>query len=749
MARRRTTEDFEELLRQAHRLAWDSQWEQALELYREVVEGRPKMSAAYLGLAQTCAALGEPEEAHQALTHAMELDPRDPLPVTRRADLLLEVNRIDEALHDYDAAANLWLAQGQDEQAWRIWQRLTKALPDHPLPHQRAGHHLEASGANSQAVLEYLEAARLYQKQANIAQAEAMCLAALKLDPGSGGTLLLIESIREGRTPQEIPIPTAESPAKGEGPTAQAQARALTELATELLSRDAEKETPPPSTAHATVVETAEPATSTEGLIGQAIDLQMRGRMDKAIEAYQQALELGADRPAIHFNLCLLYREESRFDEAIRHLNRSQKDPQYTLGSHYALAECYRAQGNIDQALFHFVEVLKIVDLQTVNRDQADNLIHLYEHLAESYLAKGERARGVAFMNSLVQFLGGKGWEDKVRDARKRLDELTATGLTISLAELLDAPHSQEVFACISLSQEYTRRGLYLPASEECYQGIALAPLCLPLHLQLAEILLGAGRMDEGIEKLSMTAETYVAHGERDQAVSVYRRLLQAAPMDVKSRSRTIDLLLTDGKTDEALQEYVALAESYYQSAQLDKALEAYREALKLAPQAREPRRWQPRLLHRMGDIHLQRGEWRHAIQVYGQIKSLAPEDERARFYLVDLHLRMRQTPQAIHELDALLSVYRDRGEPQKERSLLEELATQWPDEVPLRNRLAQTYLNQGETKKAVTELDNLGELQLRAGQKQQAAETIRLLISLAPDEAESYQRLLEQIESQ
>lgn len=745
MARRRKTlkkKDLEALLRKAHNLAWDGKWREAVALYEQVAEASPAMPGALLGLAQAYAALARPEDALQVLTRAVELHPRDPLIFTRRATFLLETQRAEEALADYEQAASLWVEQGQADQARHIWQYLTRALADHPVPHRRLAEQLEASGAGPQAVPSYLRAARLYQEHGQQAQAEEMCQAALRLDPGNGDAMLLLESIREGRKPAEPVAPATPAPPPGGGPAAAARERALTELAEEILAAEENAEPTP-------LAPDAETLATAETWIGQAIDLQMRGQIDQAIEAYTRALELGADRPAIHFNLGLLYREKLRFDEAIHHLSRSQEDPQYALGSHYALAECYRAQGDVDQALAHFVEVLKIVDLQTVRREQADNLIRLYENLAESYLAKGERARAVAFMNSLVQFLGSKGWEDKVREARQRLDALTGTGLTISLAELLDVPHSQEVFACISLSQEYARRGLYFTAVEECYRGIALAPLCLPLHLHLAEILLQAERVEEGMEKLTMVAETYAARAEHLQAISVYRRLLRTAPMDVKARSRVINLLLEAGQVEETLEEYLALAEAYYQLAQLDKALETYREALRLAPRAAEARRWQTRLLHRMGDIHLQRVDWRRALQVYSQIKSLAPDDERARFCLVDLHLKMRQVPQAMQELDELLALFRERGEADKERSLLEELANQWPELIPLRSRLAQAYLAQGDTRRAAAELDNLGELQLRAGHKRQAAETIKLLISLVPEEAEGYRRLLEQIQGQ
>ena len=82
---------------------------------------------------------------------------------------------------------------------------------------------------------------------------------------------------------------------------------------------------------------------------------------------------------AAHFNLGLLYEERLRLDEAIELLYASMEDPEYKLASHFALGECYRAKGKLDEALTHFLEVAKIVDMRTVNREQADDLVRLYE----------------------------------------------------------------------------------------------------------------------------------------------------------------------------------------------------------------------------------------------------------------------------------------------------------------------------------------------------------------------------------
>ena len=48
--------------------------------------------------------------------------------------------------------------------------------------------------------------------------------------------------------------------------------------------------------------------------------MQTRGAAEDAIANYTKALALGADWPAVHFNLGLLYQDRQRFAPAIQHL---------------------------------------------------------------------------------------------------------------------------------------------------------------------------------------------------------------------------------------------------------------------------------------------------------------------------------------------------------------------------------------------------------------------------------------------
>jgi tetratricopeptide (TPR) repeat protein len=410
------------------------------------------------------------------------------------------------------------------------------------------------------------------------------------------------------------------------------------------------------------------------------------------------------------------------------------------------MGECYRVQGKIEDALEHFIEVLKIVDLQTVQRDQADDLIQLYDSLAESYTAKGDHDKVTTFLDSLVDFLSGKGWQNKVMEARRRLDSVAEEGVTRSLAEILEVPGSEEVLASMAMSQEYTKRNMLLTAIEEIYRAIEMAPTYLPLHLRLAEVFVRQERFEEAIAKYMAVAEVYRMRGDDRQAIGIYKRILKLSPMDVNVRGKMIGLLANRGEIDQALEEYMSLADDYYQLAQIDKALEKFNEALNLASQASKERTWKVRILHKIGDMNMQRVDWRRATAAYEEVKALSPEDEQVRLYLFDLYQKQGQIPKALAELGELVKYYEAKKQPQKALSILKDTIQLRPQEMSLRALLARVYAQQGMKREAVAELDALGEMQLEAGLREEAVQTVEQIIALEPANVEAYRQLLEHI---
>jgi tetratricopeptide (TPR) repeat protein len=264
----------------------------------------------------------------------------------------------------------------------------------------------------------------------------------------------------------------------------------------------------------------------------------------------------------------------------------------------------------------------------------------------------------------------------------------------------------------------------------------------------MAEILTAENKTQAAIDKYAVVAETYRARGELGRATRVVQQVLRLSPLDVSMRSWLIEMLVEQHNIPEALQQFVDLADTYYQLADLESARRTYSDALILAEQNQAASEWRVRMLHKIGDIDLQRLHWREAQQVYEQIKNLAPDDHSARATLIDLLFRLGSQRQALAEADSYVRQLLAGGRVDQAISLLEEALESQPDETTLMARLARLYQDSGRRQDAINLYDQLGEVQLHSGQTAQAAETIRTILALEPDDPSAYQRLLEEIQT-
>ena len=736
---------YEKAIRDGLDLAWGGDWEGALEAYEVALAEMPEDPAVHSHVGLACFELKRYEQALEAYSRASQLAPQDPAPLARIAE-------IHEAMGQRHAAADALVSMAVVHQGWRDWtqaieayQRATKLYPDH-LPALRALAQIYVQVDQPQnAVQEYLNLARAYERHGRHESALEQCQHALEIDPRHPTARALARALQRGESIDDFRAAPATSE-EGASPVDMARDKALEELAGIPFEEEAEEPLVEPAEPAAAPARPALSRLQIDALVAKAVDLQTRGLIDEAIGSYTEVIDAGVDRPAARFNLGLLYQQRFRFESAIREFQQAVHHPQYELGSHFALGECYKVLGRIDDALEHFVEVLKIVDLATVERDQVDDLIQLYDALADSYLAKGDPKSALSFTNSLVDFLSSKGWEDKALEARQRLDSMSEDGVTMSLAEFLVSDSADKILSAMSLSQEYVRRGAYTAAVEVCYEAIEAAPTYLPLHLRLAEIFAQGARVEDAVAKYQIVADLYLVREEPRQAIGVYKQILRLQPMDVVIRSRLIDALTSTGEIDEALEQYLSLADAYQGLAQADKALEKCAEAMRLVPRASNETEWQVRLLRYMSDVHMRRADWQGAAELYERVVSRVPDDERARLNLIDVYYKLGRVKQADAETVALSDYYHGRGEDERALALLEEAVRLQPHQMPLRARMARAYIDAGMREEAIQELDALGELQLDSGLRKQAMATVRFIISLNPKNVEAYRQLLAQL---
>src|SRR5512139_425317 len=673
------------------------------------------------------------EKALKEFQNALTEFPDDLGVLEKTADVYERLGRLDEAAQNYQTIANAQSRQGHQDQAVDFWERATRLDNNLIDSHKNLVFVYTSQGKAKHAVRENLALARLYQQQNQLLDALSYVQAAYALDPANPDVLNALELLRAaGVTTVEEPAGPEETGARG-SPVDLTREKALSDLA-ETVFEDVRLQSGKLSKAEV------------DALITKAIDQQTQGNVNGAIDTYRRILAPGVDMPAVNFNLGLLYQENFRLDDAIQQFKHAVNFTEYRLGSLFALGELYRAKGQVDEALNFFLEALKIIDLGTVNREQADDLIKVYESLAETYATKGEAQQAGTFVNTLVDFLSNKGWADKVAQARHRLDSLTEEGApAISLAEILSLRDAEALLQSLSLMQELAKRGKYYSALEEAYMAIQRAPDYLPLHLRMADMMFTNGQTEAANAKFLTIANVMAARGDNRQAMSIYQRILRLAPMDVNIRIRLIKMLVSYGQIDRALEQYLALADTYYQLASTEKAREKYLQALTLAPRGTTGRLWANQIMHKLGELDMERGDWRRALQTYEQIKKVDPSDDKARLNLVELYYKI-QPQRALQEIDDLLKAYRASGKTKRLVPFLEEQARAHPKDIGLRARAAQVCIEAGLKNEGITHLNTLGELQLNVGMTPQAIATIRAIIALNPPNVQAYQKLLAQI---
>jgi len=744
-------------MRQGGLAAWDQQWEQAILAYRQALEEFPDEPTALTSMGLVLLQNGQPEEALQMYQRAARLDPGDVIALEKAGEILEGLGRPEAAARSYLTAGEFHLHQGDIEKARTDLARASRLVPDHLAIQSQIALAYERSGNSREAVPVYLALARILQRTGQAEKSLQAASRALQIDPQSSGARQALEMIKVGQT---LPLP--ERPEAGAGLPSAIQAQAFTASAPpaedgggqpRALSRnpvEAARRTALTSLA-SMLLDKGEGPGEAYLYLAQALDLLTRDEKRAALENLSRAIEAGLDNPSAHFHLGALLIDQNRFEDAAPHLERALSEPEYALAARYALGEAFGRRQRYSESAGHYLEALRIADLTTVSADRADELDQLYEVLAENLSRQKDTLELQKMANSIFRFLSGEGWEDRLRQARAQFELQSGQSYNerdvIPLAELLSLAGSEQVVESLALIDQYMRQGYRLTAMEVAYRALDFAPTYLPIHLRMAEILLKEGRQQAAMAKYAAVAETYQIRDNVPQAARILERVVRLAPMDLVARARLIELLEAQNKTAEALEQYLAMAEAYYQLADLEKALSSYAYALELARHSGADHFRSTQILHRMGDIHQQRLEWRHALRAYEQIKNLAPADEKARESLVSLNFRLAQSRVALAELDDYLLYLRNHGRIGQSVKLLEVLVDAHPDEPALRLRLAQAYKESGGDEEAISQLDAVAEMYRNSGKTGEATQLLKAILALGPAEPGPYRQRLAQLQ--
>lgn len=765
---------FQQAMNQGHSAAWDQRWDRAAHFYRLALREIPDHPQALTNLGLALIELQEFDEALHCYQKAARLNPNDPIPLEKVAQLSERMGNLDLAAQAALRAAELYLKSHDANKAIENWERVIRLNPESLPARSRLAMIFERLGEKHKAASEYLAVASLLQSAGEAEKAMQAVQQALKLLPDNeeaqqalnllkdfkplpkptrprGGTApLRMSQVRQLQAPQDAAQAVVEL-----DPVAAARQKALTILAGMLFdTADDELDWRPSSRRGLQAIVSGDSGDQSKPVdrnrmilhLSQVVDLQTRGEASQAADELLRAMEAGLEHMAAVFDLGYLYAEIGRVESAIRQLQTSVKHADFALGSRLLLGDLLNKKGRLKEAALEYLEALKLADVQLVPQEHAADLLQLYDLLIESQRFQNNPEILNRICVNVHDMLMRPDWRTQLRQAREQLPATGDQGSYLPLAEILVEARSSQVTILVSMIKEMMKKGHLRSAMEEAFYAIDEAPTYLPLHAIIGEMLVQSNQVTTAVEKFQVIARTYAMRGEAQQAISYARRVVELTPTDLTARQRLIDHLVAFGKAESAIEEYIQLAEVYYSLADLSLARKTYTDALRTAQQTNVDRALRVKILRRMVDIDIQSLDWRQALRVLEQIRTLQPDDAEARSQIIQLSFRLGQEQQALAELDNYIGFLNSNNQVARALQFLEGLAAEYPERIPVRRRLADAYRSIGRISDAVFQLDAIGEMLLQANERAAAIQTIETIIALDPPNKIEYVQLLGQL---
>ena len=768
---------FQQAMNQGHSAAWDQQWEQAAEHYQRALQEFPNHPMALTSMGLALFELQEYERALEYYQRAAKATPNDPVPFEKIARIHERTGRLTEAVQSSLQAAELHLKSHGVEKAIENWQQVLKLNPGNQTARTRLAMVFEKMGRKAEAIGEYLALASLLQHNNMRDKAMQVVEHAMGLDPESIDARQAKSLLLNG---QPLPKPVRQrggtgpvsmanvkqlssTPPNQEGkkqtldPVAEARSNALVSLAS-LLFEKAEEETPAATPTQQTTGRLRHESNSGQSIssadhtrmllhLSQAIESQTRGDQNQAIEELERAVDIGLKDPAATFDLGLLHMEGD-LRKALKYLQSSAKRTEYALASNLLIGQIHKQTGNLQQASIAFLQALSHADASTVPVAVADELRELYEPMIEFQTREENQEKLLAVCNNIASQLLRPDWQTYLLNVRKEMPEADSKGV-VPLAEVILETSGGHVVDALAQVRQLTNDGKFRSAMDEAFRALIEAPTYLPLHIQMGKIMMREGHTRQAVEKFLLVSRLYSLRGEIGQSIQLMNNVVRTLPMDINLRNHLIDLLIEHGQEEDAIIQYMELANIYYQQAELDMARNQYAAALRLSQQTQTSRNLTVQILFKLADIDQQRLDWRQAMRIFEQICTIEPTDIEARTKLVNLKLMLSNQSGALTEVDQFVELLENAGKRQDVLVFLEAICNENPHITELRMRRADALVKLGQPEQAIALLDELADQMLTSGNNTGAINILQKIIRLNPPNVAAYRKALQQLESE
>ena len=363
-----------------------------------------------------------------------------------------------------------------------------------------------------------------------------------------------------------------------------------------------------------------------------ALVYTQQGRLDKAIAEYEAILKAdpndlsiynllgdlyartGAASEAIakYLKLGELYRADGLAVKAIAVYKKVVKlDPRNVLAS-LACADLYAEQGLIGEAKLQYTvaaehylregRVRKALELYQRIADLDPGNVTILSKLAELYAKEGMIEEAVSQLHKAAETALKARKDAEAKRFFKRMAELDPSSFkahyglarllvqmeaydeAVEALRLAERADPTSPLAPAFLGEIQRLRGELSEAEAAFRRALQLDPSGVEARLKLGRIYLERGRVEEAFETYAILADRFRQEGRYDDAIELFRGILEADPKHLKAEEQLSELLTLAGDLEGAKEGFRRLAALHREVERADKEAVALRRVLALDP---------------------------------------------------------------------------------------------------------------------------------------------------------------------
>jgi len=209
----------------------------------------------------------------------------------------------------------------------------------------------------------------------------------------------------------------------------------------------------------------------------------------------------------------------------------------------------------------------------------------------------------------------------------------------------------------------------------------------------------GTGMSAENKKDIIKSAQIYFQEGKWDKAISEYKKLLTLDPTDYTTHNMLGDAYKKKGEDALAYQEYIQAAEAHTKQGLADKAQIIFKKIGLLDSEKLNPADRQRQLLikkHTLAEKLVESGEVDQAIEAYKEIIKISPANFDTYQKLGELYAKKGDKAESVANFKKIVDVYFKNRLFKKALPIYQKIMEIEPDDISIREKIAEIYEREG-----------------------------------------------------